>query len=125
MYKREEPFRFQFNQPLHGAFKILRINNISEESKAGTADILDLSPNGLRFKTKLNLPIDKKRFLIEITFLLNDKLIRILGEPKWKKIEGSSFVYGFTGLDDTETKKEVIEGLKEFTKKIYLQEKNK
>ncbi|MFE8703551.1 PilZ domain-containing protein [Cytobacillus sp. FJAT-54145] len=125
MYKREEPFRFQFQNPIPGTFKLLSINGVSGQSKAGSVQVLDVSPNGLKFKSTLDLPIERTKFLMEVSFLLNDELVRVLGEPKWKKREGTSFVYGFVGIDDEETKKEIIERLKQYAKKISTDLKNK
>ncbi|MFB6465705.1 PilZ domain-containing protein [Cytobacillus sp. Hz8] len=88
-----------------------------EDSKIATANILDLSPNGLKFSSNLDLPIDQKKLLLEISFILNDKIIHILGTPIWKKGIVHSFIYGIKGIEDQETKKEIVEELKEFSRK--------
>lgn len=124
IYRREEPFRFQFQKPLEGTFKILRVNGIAGESKEGSALILDLSPNGLKFKSSLDLPTDKHQLLLEVSFSLNETQILIMGEPTWKKKEGNAYVYGFIGLDDQQTKTQIILALKEYSKKIYNKFKN-
>ncbi|WP_442599298.1 PilZ domain-containing protein [Neobacillus sp. D3-1R] len=118
IYKREEPFRFHFQAPISASLKIFKINDHRKESSQGLAQVLDVSPNGLRIKTLYDLPVNEKKFLIEISFRINDKPIRILGNLVWKKQEGSSFIYGLIGREDSETKNEVIEELKEFTKRI-------
>nr|WP_285852434.1 PilZ domain-containing protein [Robertmurraya korlensis] len=92
--------------------------------KSAIAYIIDISPNGIKFKSPINLPIEQNDFLLEISFLLADQLIRVLGKPKWKKIAGKMCVYGFTGLDDKETKKEIVNVLKIYTKMIYNESKS-
>ncbi|UII57197.1 PilZ domain-containing protein [Cytobacillus spongiae] len=122
IYRRDEAFRFEFNRPIHGTFKLLKINDKSGQSKLGSADIIDLSPNGLRFESGLDLPLEQNSLLIEVNFILNERLIRILGTPKWKKTHGTRYIYGFTGINDQETKKEIIEELKIYSKKALQQE---
>ncbi|WP_066058114.1 PilZ domain-containing protein [Robertmurraya korlensis] len=123
IYKRQEAFRFQFQQPIHGTFKIISINGVQGDVKSAIAYIVDISPNGIKFKSPINLPIEQNDFLLEVSFLLADRLIRVIGTPKWKKIEGKMCVYGFTGLDDKETKEEIINVLKIHTKMIYNESK--
>jgi hypothetical protein len=124
IYKRQEAFRFQFKQPIPGTFKIIRVNGMQGDDKSAIAYIVDISPNGLKFKSPINLPIEQNNFLLEVSFILADRLICILGKPKWKKAEGKMAVYGFTGLDDKETQKEIINVLKIYTKMIYNETKN-
>lgn len=118
LYKREEPFRFHFQAPLPATFKILKLNHHGKESNLGLAEILDVSPNGLRIKTLYNLPVNDRNFLLEFNFKIYDKQIRIIGNLVWKKQEDSFFIYGFIGREDEETKHEVIEELKEFSKNV-------
>lgn len=121
LYKRDEPFRFSFGSPIEGTFKILKINDISGHSKDGKALIMDLSPNGIKLTSPLDLPIDKKKFLLEVSFILNEEVITMIVEPKWKKrAPHSSFSYGLVGFDDEETKKVIIEELKEYARKQHV-----
>lgn len=124
IYKRQEAFRFQFQQPIHGTFKIVSINGKQGDAKSAIAYIVDISPNGIKFRSPINLPIDQNDFLLEISFLLAERFINVLGKPKWKKTEGKMWVYGFTGLDDKETKKEIVNVLKIYTKKVHNESKN-
>lgn len=118
LYRRDEAFRFTFGTPIEGTFKILSSDGIKGISKEGRAFILDLSPNGIKFSSPLDLPIKENQFLVEVSFTLNKKTISMLTKPKWKKrISPTSFAYGVVGLDNEETKKEVIEELKEYTRR--------
>lgn len=117
VYRRDEPFRFQFQKPLQGTFKILQLNGLSGVSKEGKALIIDLSPNGVKFTSPLNLPIESKKFLIEISFVINEQTIKMLAESRWKKRTGvSEFTYGFAGIEDEQAKLEIIKELKEYSK---------
>lgn len=120
LYKRDEAFRFTFGTPIEGTFKIARIDGKIATSSEGPALIIDLSPNGLKFSSPLNIPIEEKQFLFEVYFNINDyKTLVLLAEPKWKKrISPSLFTYGLIGLDSEETKKEIITELKEYAKRL-------
>lgn len=120
IYKRDEAFRFTFGNPIEGIFKIARIDGKIATSSEGLALILDLSPNGLKFSSPLDLPIEEKHFLFEVSFKINqNKTIVMLAEPKWKKrLSPSFFTYGLIGLDSEETKKEIIDELKEYAKRL-------
>lgn len=123
-YKREEPFRFQFRKPLVGTITIIRVNGSNVQFSSEHAEIMNVSPNGLMFKSSVNLLLPENRYLLEITFQLEESTLHILGEPVWKKTEGSLFSYGLNGLDDEETKQEIIQVLKDYSKKIYYEMKN-
>lgn len=122
LYKREEAFRFQFQTPLPASLKVVQSDSYFEV-KYAVAEILDLSPNGLRFKTSYDIPIKQGDFLLEVTFSLNNKSISMVGTPIWKKHYGSSFIYGFCGLQDRNTEKEIIATLKEFVKNLRASKK--
>lgn len=116
-YKRNEPFRFQFQRPIPCVFKILKTNNQTYISKAGSAEILDLSTHGLRFKTHFNLPVEEQNYYLEVSFVINRKEVRIIGKPVWKKNDGKHYSYGVHFTDDEGTQQEIIQELKEFTKR--------
>lgn len=119
IFRRDEPFRFQFNRPIEGTFKIININGRDTDSKIGVAYILDLSPNGVRFKSPIELPIEDNQFVLEVKLELMSRTIRMAGKPKWKKSDGKEFVYGFIGLDEFQTKREIIDILKDYVKGAY------
>ncbi|QED47340.1 PilZ domain-containing protein [Cytobacillus dafuensis] len=124
-YKREEAFRFQFREPLNGSLKIISINGQRENFFSDSIEIMDVSPNGLKFKTPLNLSIDDNKYFLEVTFIIEGRNIRLLGVPAWKKTEGSFFAYGFNGIKDEYTKQEIIHALKEYSKRVYDEQKNR
>lgn len=122
-FKREEAFRFQFQKPLQGSIKLIKENGAAANSESSRIEIMDVSPNGIKFHSPINFAIHEKKYLLEITFELENRLLHILGEPVWKKPSGSQFTYGFNGLDNKSTKQEIIEALKDYSKRIYLETK--
>lgn len=122
-FKREEAFRFQFQKPLHGSIKVIKENGANVDSISNSIDILDVSPNGIKFVSPINLAIREKQYLLEITFELENRYLHILGEAVWKKENGSNFTYGFIGMDNKSTKQEVIDTLKHYSKRIFLETK--
>jgi len=118
LFKRDESFRFTFENPVKATFKVLRLNQLNNGLKEGSALIIDLSPNGLRLSSSLDLPINEKNIVLMISFVLNAQPLSIMAEPIWKKrTSATSFSYGLVGVNDEETKSMIITELKEYTKK--------
>lgn len=65
LFKRDESFRFTFENPVKATFKVLRLNQLNNDLKEGSALIIDLSPNGLRLSSSLDLPINEKKYSID------------------------------------------------------------
>ncbi|MFT8320916.1 MAG: PilZ domain-containing protein [Bacillus sp. (in: firmicutes)] len=114
-YKRDEAFRYQFKEPIEATFTF-QTGNTNRMSKMGKATIIDLSPNGLKFTSELDLPVDNKELLFFFRFILNKKEFSIPGNIIWKKQRHNYFQYGYEGKNDEETKKRIIEVLKEYSK---------
>ncbi|WP_456272621.1 PilZ domain-containing protein [Bacillus sp. AK031] len=116
-YKRNETFRYEFGKPLSGHFKILRINGQDVESKLGKADIFDLSPEGLKVETDLDLHKDNE-VDIEVTFTIITEQ-KLTGEVVWQKRNYSGkYQYGIHLYNDAENKDKLINELKEYSKKL-------
>ncbi|WP_409294560.1 PilZ domain-containing protein [Peribacillus sp. SCS-26] len=113
-YKREEPFRFSLQTPVPGTFTISR-----NSSKKGKLDIVDISPNGLKFQTDLDLP--DKDLELTVSFQLNESMLVMHGTTVWKKRHFGKYLYGFAAAGTPETrdgiKQQIIKELKIFIKK--------
>ncbi|WP_080846808.1 PilZ domain-containing protein [Cytobacillus gottheilii] len=107
-YKRDEGFRFQFRSPIPGF-----ILKPQEESEPIAILIPDMSPNGLKLITETKLMTNE---LYEVHFTLNDQKMRVLGNIVWIKQVGNTYSYGLQGLNDKETMKGIVEGLKVYSK---------
>lgn len=121
-YKRKEPFRYLFNEPIDGKFVI--ILNHEDEDKVTRTDpgrlkIIDLSPKGMQFRTKLDIPTSNKEFYIEVTFELDGETIEMLGQIAWKKNESDGVRYGLEGIEDPKREQQIIEGVKSLSKKAH------
>lgn len=97
-FKRQEPFRYQFGQPLPCTFRITRIGEREVETDKGAAEIHDISPRGIRMETNLNLPIDsaKGELEVELQFKIVDQPIVVRGIVIWKKAYANEFQYGLS-----------------------------
>jgi hypothetical protein len=118
-FKRDESFRYTFKDTFPGRFKImLQKENELISTKEGSLHILDISPKGMRFKTKFNLPVDRFDFHMEIYLNMNGHEMVIAGHPIWKRPSGTGFMYGFKAAEDSKTEQFIIDTLKTFTKEI-------
>lgn len=125
IYRRNEAFRFSFGNPIEASLKILRNKNDTRTTGGGQVMILDLSANGMKIMSPLDFPIEDQTFLMEISFILNKKNIVMIAQPKWKRlVTQSSFYYGLVGIDNEETRKEIIEELKEYSRRIHKEKKS-
>ncbi|MCQ5365567.1 PilZ domain-containing protein [Anoxybacillus salavatliensis] len=97
-FKRQEPFRYQFDQPIPCTFRIIRIGEREVETDKGAAEIHDISPRGIRMETKLHLPIDsaKGEMEVELQFTIVDQPITVRGVVIWKKTYANEFQYGIS-----------------------------
>lgn len=121
-YKRKEPFRYVFNDPIDGKFVI--ILNHGDENKVTRTDpgdlkIIDLSPRGMQFKTTLDIPMSTKEFYLEISFVLDGEPIDMLGKVAWKKDQMEYVYYGFEGIEDNARQQIITERVKTFSKKAH------
>ncbi len=117
-YKREESFRYSFKQPLEVDFKLLiERNGELIGTKNSKASVLDLSPNGLRLMTSLDLPVEHINYLLEVELELNDRLVVLIGKPVWKRKQFNNFLYGIEAVEDKKTKEVIIQELKQYVKK--------
>ena len=117
-YKRDEAFRYSFKEPIEMEFKLLiERDGVLNETRSSTATLLDISPQGVRLKTPLNLPLeDQINYLIEMHFKLSEAPISIIGKPVWKQKEFNHYLYGIEALEDKQTEEIIIQELKHYAK---------
>ncbi|WP_026692221.1 PilZ domain-containing protein [Peribacillus kribbensis] len=120
IYKREESFRFSLKVPVTGEFAIISRKGAAHQDKYGALEILDISPNGLKFSSTLNLPLDEN-IQILVHFTLNSTLLELPGSIVWKKIHLGRWHYGFMvqGPESLKEKirQQIISELKLYIKK--------
>ena len=89
-YKRNEPFRYTFGQPLKALIEIIKKEDTEETLTSGgqwEAFLLDISPNGMRIISATNIDLSEDT-QIRIAFRLNETQFEINGTISWKKARG-------------------------------------
>lgn len=119
-YRRQESFRYQFEEPIACTFRILKVENKERVSNIGEAYIYDISEGGVKLTTSLNVTLDNKKIEIEISFRLNEEELFLTGLLVWKKNHINDFSYGVHFTIDEKVKRQLIEELKIFSKGIAL-----
>ncbi|WP_108670161.1 PilZ domain-containing protein [Peribacillus acanthi] len=114
-YKRDEPFRYQFPEPISGHFVITSIKGLSGQSKKGKIELLDISQRGCKFQSLLDIPITNG-IMFEITITLNGNLITLPGKIAWKKRKLKLYEYGYSIETDEELEKVILTEVKEFVR---------
>ncbi|WP_223701393.1 PilZ domain-containing protein [Sutcliffiella deserti] len=117
-YKRNEPFRYEFGIPVKGVFFISRMNGKTIASSEGEAQVLDISPSGLRMQCDLNIPSNQ---LVEISMkiIIGSREIPLIGNIMWQKKVYPSYHYGVALISDA-FEEQIIFALKEFQKNHRL-----
>ncbi|MGE7022767.1 PilZ domain-containing protein [Solibacillus cecembensis] len=93
IFKRTEGFRFVFGDPITANF-VLLLNGKPENGKQ-SCSILDVSPHGMKMFSKTEIGEYRNKVVqIEIHFILDEVLIKAVGELVWKKNFGKDFHYG-------------------------------
>ncbi|MFB1052143.1 PilZ domain-containing protein [Paraliobacillus sp. JSM ZJ581] len=123
-YRRQESLRYQFPKPINGTFVIV-VDNMKEDklqrSDAGKLQVIDLSPGGMKIVTALDLPLNKKNFLLEVSFNIEQMDIKMMGTIVWKKQQANDYCYGVEGIENEEKEQEIIDILKS----LHLNDKEK
>ena len=116
IYKRGETFRYEFNPAIDCAFSIIRFANKSIESGKGQGKIIDISPNGCKLSSKLNIPVENE-VTIKIRFKINNELIEAVAVLIWKRMDKHSlYIYGVKFVNTKEIEDLITNELKIFFK---------
>jgi hypothetical protein len=116
-YKREEPFRYEFNPPLSCTFSIVEIDNKNVNTGNADGQIIDLSPKGVKLVSKLNIPLGKQEVKIKLNFRINIETIYVVGILVWRKeLNHLGFQYGVKFVNISVLPEVIMEELKIFIK---------
>ena len=111
-YKREDSFRYAFDKPLEALFRIERVDGDEVTTSMGKAQIIDISPTGLKLNTDLEIPqTEQKDIELSISFTLNGESFEVTGEVVWKK-EAVGFDYGIDLSISEEESESLVEAVK-------------
>ncbi|MFK3937713.1 PilZ domain-containing protein [Alkalihalobacillus sp. NPDC078783] len=114
-YKRDESFRYTFEPSISGTFHINTLNEQEVQIAEGELSILNLSPGGIRIKSKYKLPDPTSySILLEVRFTLEDQPLCLKGSVQWMKPVAGEYQYGLELLLTDKEKNDVIDELKHF-----------
>lgn len=117
IYRRKTNFRYTFESPIPAYFRIIKIDGKLVNTSEGEAKIINISPEGIKLSSKLNIPkIDNRFIKIFVRFNLNQKGFEFKGDIIWKKKKGASCDYGIDMDVDEEERTELIKQLKIYSK---------
>ncbi|MDI7740492.1 PilZ domain-containing protein [Lysinibacillus fusiformis] len=116
IFKRDEGFRYTFSQPIPAIFTFHQINDREVKSSPGMADIIDISPEGMRISSKLLIPDIGADVVLTLKFKLNGEELTFDGKIVWYKEMGKLTEYGINLIVDDSEKDIIIKELKVFSK---------
>ncbi len=91
IFKRQEGFRFKFEEPVTMTFAIYEDGRVNQEQTA-MAELLDISPRGLKMFTEVDLGVNPPP--LDLRFVLDTREVRAYGEIIWSRPFGTGKQYG-------------------------------
>ncbi|WP_391120418.1 PilZ domain-containing protein [Psychrobacillus sp. L3] len=119
LYKRNEYFRYTFDEPNEATFRLIKDASESspeEISKKGKCLIIDISPNGVKMYTELFIAIEKLNH-VELQVTLDEMPISLIGEFVWSHRKNVGYEYGVRFIDGEKRESLIISELKNRRKK--------
>ncbi|WP_047982615.1 PilZ domain-containing protein [Ornithinibacillus contaminans] len=110
-FKREEAFRYEFQEPLAVEIQLAATDE-KEEAKKIKGKIIELSPDGARLTTEDEIAGEE----ITISFKLNDKNYYFTSNIVWTKQLMTTYTYGLSHNIDEELQREIIEEIKVYAR---------
>jgi len=90
-FKRQEGFRYKFDEPIKMTFAIYENGKVNQTQTA-MADLLDISPRGLKMFTEVDLGVNPPP--LDLRFVLDTIEVRAYGEIIWSRPFGNGKQYG-------------------------------
>ncbi len=109
IFKRQEGFRFKFEEPIQITFAIYENGKVNHRQTA-MADLLDISPRGLKMFTEVDLGINPPP--LDIHFVLDTQEVRAYGDVIWSRPFGNGKQYGIQFNDQGPVEDMIVEELK-------------
>lgn len=124
-FKRQEGFRFVFNEPIEASFKLMVNGNYVDGGNSFPCQLLDISPRGAKMFSEGNLGeyFNKTNLQVELQFVLDVTTIRAVGEIVWRKPFGRRNQYGLLFQAQEDIDELIISEMKLRRKKEVLQSK--
>ena len=109
IFKRQEGFRFKFDEPVKMTFAIYEDGRVNQAQTA-MADLLDISPRGLKMFTEVDLGVNPPP--LDLRFVLDTREVRAYGEIIWSRSFGKGKQYGVNFNDQESVEDLIVEELK-------------
>lgn len=109
IFKRQEGFRFKFEEPVKMTFAIYENGRVNQAQTA-MADLLDISPRGLKMFTEVDLGVNPRP--LDLRFILDTREVRAYGEVIWSRPFGNGKQYGVNFNDQESVEDLIVEELK-------------
>ena len=122
IFKRQEGFRFKFEEPVTMTFAIYEDGRVNQEQTA-MAELLDISPRGLKMFTEVDLGVNPPP--LDFRFVLDTREVRAYGEIIWSRPFGTGKQYGVFFNNQGAVEDLIVEELKLRRKKEAAEEKIK
>lgn len=106
-YKRDEAFRYYFDEPIPAEFSIYLKHSDRPGTGTGDSKLLDISPGGTRMETSFDIPVNRDEVALKLRFRLYQQLIETDGVIVWKEAVGARWMYGID-FDENESVAETI-----------------
>ncbi|MGE7792720.1 PilZ domain-containing protein [Lysinibacillus fusiformis] len=109
IFKRQEGFRFKFEESVQITFAVYENGRVNHGQTA-MAELLDISPRGLKMYTEVDLGVNPPP--LDIHFVLDTQEVRAYGEVIWSRPFGSGKQYGVYFNDQGRVEELIVDELK-------------
>ncbi|MDM5351401.1 PilZ domain-containing protein [Lysinibacillus sphaericus] len=109
IFKRQEGFRFKFEEPVQITFAVYENGRVNHGQTA-MAELLDISPRGLKMYTEVDLGVNPPP--LDIHFVLDTQEVRAYGEVIWSRPFGSGKQFGVYFNDQGRVEELIVDELK-------------
>ncbi|WP_108308268.1 PilZ domain-containing protein [Metalysinibacillus jejuensis] len=120
VYRRNEGFRYAFCDDV--AIKgTIKSENTTLHGKTWEGLILDISPQGMKVQTNLQLTSsERQQVQLEVNFCLDKDTIQAFSEVRWGRELGSQSLYGLYMHNQPAVEGQIVEELKARRRKEVL-----
>jgi len=117
MSNRQDPFRYEFEMPIMGEFRLLRIDQRHVTHGYGSLEMLDMSYHGARIVTKVDFQANKHEIELSIIITINDEPMTVDGMIVYQISHGVEYVYGLRLHTDEAILRRITDELKVYARR--------
>ncbi|KHE70762.1 PilZ domain-containing protein [Halobacillus sp. BBL2006] len=112
-YRRHETLRYSFEEPNPAIFKIIKVGEKQVNSSSGPAQVVDISPGGMKLFTSVHIPLTSNVQVFVQTSIAHVDL-SFTADVVWVKQARKGYHYGLDFIGDHQ--QEVVQALKKLRK---------